>query len=394
LPAKLGVSQGYSSSAQSGDSPVNLPALTALRGLAALTVLFFHSSFIAANFAGGAVPVIFRRGYLAVDLFFFLSGFVLAHVYGHRLAGERGWRAVGKFLWARFCRIYPASLFTTVIFILPFAIGRVVWPAGVSLKEHLIASLLLIQVPWVGKIVINSPSWSVSAELYAYLLFPFVVPLIFRMKGRVAAVLGVVLLIEITIDHMMFTHAQQDWGWGALFRALPEFTAGVFVYRAYSERLFRSIWEKDATLVVVAAMIVAAYFVGVSDGAIVILLPVLLLAAVCNSGRLAGLIDIGPLRWLGEVSYSVYIFQTLPFMLAVGLAGVLVRHGLGGVWFTVLVALLALGSGVLVHRCVDLPIRAALRRVPDLATAIAAAYRNAATRPTPLVPIEVPERDP
>jgi peptidoglycan/LPS O-acetylase OafA/YrhL len=102
---------------------------------------------------------------------------------------------------------------------------------------------------------------------------------------------------------------------------------------------------------------------------------------------------MGPLRWLGEVSYAVYIFQALPLMVAVGLAGVLVRHGLGGARFTVLAALLALGGGVLVHRCVDLPVRAALRRAPDRAKAIVAAYRNATARAMPLVPIAVRERD-
>ena len=390
---KVGVQRERAVTSDGTVAAVELPALTALRGLAALTVLLFHSSFVAANFAGGGSPVIFRRGYLAVDLFFFLSGFVLAHVYGQRLAEDRGWRAVGKFLWARFCRIFPASVFTTAVLFLPFATGRLVWPAGFSFKTQFIASLLLIQVPWLGKIVVNSPSWSVSAELYAYLLFPFVVPVILRLRGSIVLVLGFALLIEIAIDHMVFTHAQQDWGWGALFRALPEFTAGVFLYRAYSERFFRSIWEKDATLVAVTAMTVAAYFAGVSDGPIVALLPALLLAAVSNSGRMTGLLNMGPLRWLGEVSYAVYIFQALPLMVAVGLAGVLVRHGLGGARFTVLAALLALGGGVLVHRCVDLPVRAALRRAPDRAKAIVAAYRNATARAMPLVPIAVRERD-
>src|SRR5207248_4950980 len=88
-----------------------LPALTALRGIAAVGVLLFHSSYYAYHFAGGSPPWLWRRGYLAVDLFFFLSGFVLTHVYGRRLTDGKSWPAIGRFLWARFCRIYPASLF-------------------------------------------------------------------------------------------------------------------------------------------------------------------------------------------------------------------------------------------------------------------------------------------
>lgn len=397
---RTGVWQEGASVGHGNVAAVELPALTALRGLAAVTVLLFHSSSLAITYAGGAntggaLLWIWSRGYLAVDLFFFLSGFVLTHVYRSRFAEERSWQAISKFLWARFCRVYPASVFTTAVFILAFTIGRLPFPAGVSFKEQLIAALLLMQVPWLDKIVINGPSWSISAEFYGYLLFPFIVPVICRLRGRVAAALGVALLIEIAIDHMIFSHEPQDWGWGALLRALPEFTAGVFAYRAYSGRLFRGFWEKDATLVGVMAMIIAACFAGVSDGPIVILLVALLLAAVCNSGRMAGLLNAGPLRWLGEVSYSVYIFQALPLMLAVAFSGALIAHGLGGAWFTAFASLLAIGGGVLVHRCVDVPARAWLRRLPDRLATFGTVVRGVETRPALLVSaaIPAPERD-
>jgi peptidoglycan/LPS O-acetylase OafA/YrhL len=67
------------------------PALTPLRGIAAVTVLLYHNSFVAFNFAGGAPPWLWRRRSLAVDLFFVLSGLVLTRVYGRRLGEERFW---------------------------------------------------------------------------------------------------------------------------------------------------------------------------------------------------------------------------------------------------------------------------------------------------------------
>jgi peptidoglycan/LPS O-acetylase OafA/YrhL len=104
--------------ATGGRAEPELAGLTPLRGIAAVTVLLYHSSFVAINFssfvafnfAGGAPPWLWRRGSLAVDLFFVPSGFVLTHVYGRRFGEERNWRTVNRFLWARFCRIYPASL--------------------------------------------------------------------------------------------------------------------------------------------------------------------------------------------------------------------------------------------------------------------------------------------
>src|SRR5439155_19671207 len=110
-------------------------------------------------------------------------------------------------------------------------------------------------------------------------------------------------------DHTIFTNEQQTSGWGALIRALPEFTAGVFAYRSYRERLFRTIWEKDATLIIVVGVIIAACLAGASDGLIVPLLLAILLASVCNSGRMASVLNAKPLRWLGQVSYPVHLFQ-------------------------------------------------------------------------------------
>jgi peptidoglycan/LPS O-acetylase OafA/YrhL len=370
---KMGVSQDRTDAGQVRVAAAELPALTALRGIAALAVVFFHASFLAHNHAGGVPPAIWQRGYLAVDLFFFLSGFVLTHVYARRLAGARRWRTVGGFFWARFCRIYPASLFTIAVYLLLYALGRLGFPADFSFKTQLIASLLLMQVPWLHDISLNGPSWSISAELYAYLLFPFVVPIILRLKQPAAIALGIALLIGVAIGHMIITPTA---GWIALLRALPEFAVGVLAYRAYSERLFRTFWEKDATLLGVMAMTVATCFVDLTDGPIVILLLALLLAAVSNSGRMAGLLNARPLRWLGDISYSVYIFQMVPFMLIVRHSGTLVAYGLGGVWFEAIGVLLALGGGVLVHRRVDLPARAALRRLPGRMAAIAAARRN------------------
>jgi peptidoglycan/LPS O-acetylase OafA/YrhL len=249
-----------------------------------------------------------------------------------------------------------------------------------------------MQVPWLHEVVINSPSWSISAEWYAYLLFPFVAPMICRLRDRTAAVVCVLLLIELAVYHTIFSDRQPAEGWGALVRALPEFTAGVFAYRYYSERLFRKIWEKDAVLIAIVAAIAAGCLLGAPDSLAVILLPGLLLAAVCNSGRAAGVLNAAPLRWLGEVSYSVYIFQTLPFIVMVSLSGTLAAHGITGSRFEVIAALFTFGSCVLVHRCVDVPARAALRRLPDRMTAFAVGDRARNTRPIFEASASMPEQ--
>lgn len=388
MGANLGVAHGRSD-ASGWDAAPELPALTSLRGIAAVVVVLFHSSFLAFHYAGGASPWIFRRGYLAVDLFFFLSGFILTHVYGRRLAEKKSWSTIARFFWARFSRIYPASFFTAAIFVLQYATERLPFPSGISFKAQLIAALLLMQVPWLNEVVINGPSWSISAECYAYLLFPFVVPTICRLGVRTAATIGVLILIEIAISGSQ-THV---FGWGALGRALPEFTIGVLTYRCYRERLLRNLWEKDTTLIAVALTLILACLAEIPDGVIVILFLPLLLASACNSGRMAGILNARPLRWLGEVSYSVYIFQMLPFMAVATLSGSFVAYGISGFRFEIAAALLAIGSGVLVHRCVEVPVRAALRRLPDRMMVPFVAERVTKTGLISLTSVGVSERD-
>ena len=388
MSAGLGVT-----TATGGSASPELPGLTSLRGIAAVVVLLYHSSFIAFNFAGGTPPWFWRRGSLAVDLFFFLSGFVLTHVYARRLGEHRNWRTVSRFLWVRFCRIYPASLFTTIVFVLAFTIGNLPFPASACFNRQIVAALFLMQVPWLSEVVINSPSWSISAEWYAYLLFPFVAPMICRLRDRTAAAVCVLLLIEIAVYNTVFSHRQPAEGWGALVRALPEFTVGVFAYRYYCERLFRKIWQKDAVLIAIAVAIAAGCLLGAPDSLAVILLPALLLAAVCNCGRVAVVLNAAPLRWLGEVSYSVYIFQTLPFIVAVSLSGTLAAHGISGSRFEVIAALSTFGSCVLVHRCVDVPARTALRRLPYRMAALAVGDRSLNILPILLALAGVPEQD-
>jgi peptidoglycan/LPS O-acetylase OafA/YrhL len=275
-------------------------------------------------------------------------------------------------------------------FVLAFTAGHLPFPASASFTGQLIAAMLLMQVPWLDDVVINGLSWSISAEWYAYLLFPFVAPIVCRLRGRSALALFIVLLIAIAVNHAISLFVS---GWGALARALPEFTVGVFAYSFYSGRLYRNILEKDATLIGVVAIIVAAFIAGAPDGLIVILLLAFLLASVCNSGRMAGIIDARPLRWLGEVSYSIYIFQALPLMAAVSLSGALVAHGFGGLRFEVITALFALGSGAMVHRCVDVPARAALRRLPDRIMAFALGDRAPEIHLISRASVAVPERN-
>src|SRR5947209_15608010 len=99
-----------------------LPSLTGIRALAALLVLGMHAD---QNVPAGATEVLpfLARGYLGVDFFFVLSGFIITHVYCASLAQPTA-TAVRIFLWHRFIRLYPVHVTVLLTLVLLIHVAR------------------------------------------------------------------------------------------------------------------------------------------------------------------------------------------------------------------------------------------------------------------------------
>src|SRR6185437_11636585 len=153
-----------------------LPQFTGLRGIAALLVLFFHvrtPQNIELHF--GVLDAFSKFGFLGVDVFFVLSGFILSHVYGNTFVNGVNSEDLRTYGVARFARIYPLHLLTLLMMLGAywFSLRVGVSPtetSGYSL-EGLILSLLLIN-EWFGVVAPNPGSWSISVEFASYLVFP------------------------------------------------------------------------------------------------------------------------------------------------------------------------------------------------------------------------------
>jgi peptidoglycan/LPS O-acetylase OafA/YrhL len=87
-------------------SPRHLDALTGIRGIAAWGVVLYHIRLSLTGLLPAPVIAVFAKGYLAVDLFFILSGFVIWYNYAARIA-DGGAGAARLFLWRRFARVWP-----------------------------------------------------------------------------------------------------------------------------------------------------------------------------------------------------------------------------------------------------------------------------------------------
>lgn len=197
-----------------------IPGLDALRGLAAVLVLVFH-------LRGLGLPLaVLDHGYLAVDLFFVISGFVLARAYDAELTAGRS----ADFMIKRLRRLYPMIL-------LGLLLGAVVWAArgrDPSVLPLLLA-LGLMFVPMTGTpdaFPLNGPQWSLLWELLANLVYAGVAPWLTTRR------LGLLVLAG-GIGHVILTAKAGTGslgpsghdGWSAAPRVIYGFFAGVLLAR-------------------------------------------------------------------------------------------------------------------------------------------------------------------
>ncbi|HYD87884.1 MAG TPA: acyltransferase [Vitreimonas sp.] len=221
--------------------PQELKPLTSLRFIAAFWVLLYHFKDHLGLDVGRLGLV--ADGYLGVDLFFTLSGFILAHVYLTSLEERRF--GYGGFLKNRIARVYPMHLAALAAMIVLFA-GASAVGAGVGSPEafkwsDLPAHLLMVHA-WGATEAVgwNFPSWSISAEWAAYLLFPLIAALVVKAQRWSAAVaLGALTLCVASFWALSNLHQALPWVGrdfsqmtaqiGAL-RILPSFLLGVALY--------------------------------------------------------------------------------------------------------------------------------------------------------------------
>lgn len=131
-------------------------ALDGLRGLAALSVVLYHAG------VGLHRRWLVPRGYLAVDFFFVLSGFVLARAYGERLADGR--MTALEFLKKRYVRLWPVACAGTVLGI------ALSWPSAAGAPGIALANLAMFPNLWRTGLIaypFNPPHWSLWYELVA-----------------------------------------------------------------------------------------------------------------------------------------------------------------------------------------------------------------------------------
>ncbi|PWT70738.1 MAG: hypothetical protein C5B59_20255 [Bacteroidetes bacterium] len=320
-------------------APGYISNLTPLRGVAALLVFLLHFQALVTNFIFPSQTHFFELSYLMVDLFFIMSGFIILHVYGSRFSTGMSVRNFSEFTLARFARIYPLHLFTLVVLIIFAAIanawGPIFDPKAIPANILLIHSFGLFHIfTW------NVPSWSISAEWWAYMIFPLIV--LFLSKNKRLAILTLIPLIVLTYCALMYWLPRKnyfvpnvpvphnlditfDYGY---IRGMAGFVTGMLAYELYQSRLLANFFQKDLVALLVVLGTIYLMHVKINDGICILLFALVVLCFACNDGRLQRLCNFRFAQFIGDISYSIYLIQTFLFVpFLSGLRLPLIKYG-------------------------------------------------------------------
>ena len=297
--------------------------LTPLRGLAAIWVVIFHFDEVT-KFAGlpnlisRDTSMLLGKGYLWVDFFFILSGFVIMHVYGDKFKAP-SFETIASFIKARFARLYPLHLLQLFIHLVFFGSLLALAPKT--------ASDFAFVYPWEGfwrhlifgetfgdpsGLSWNMPAWSIGAEWWTYLIMIPVFVWLFKKRKltlTTLAIVGIGLLFLIPGWHEE-GNLNTTWEFG-LFRCISEFSIGILVYQAFRSEIGRGFFQKDIVGVGFLTMVAVCMHYGVQDIITVGFFAVVILSLAHNKGALQRLAAHRTARFFGDISFSLYMFQAL-----------------------------------------------------------------------------------
>jgi peptidoglycan/LPS O-acetylase OafA/YrhL len=295
-------------------------SLDGLRGIAAIMIVLFH-----VRWSNHLTETHFvREAYLFVDLFFILSGFIITKAYGDRI---HALHQAGGFLILRFFRVYPLHIAVLSVFVFCELAKLAAIHAGLPAQPFqqsnagwtLLANVFLLQCLVVlGAPAWNVPSWSISCEAVAYVLFAAaaMAGLLRRRQFVPGAIIAACVCYAIVLYYKGSLFALSDF---ALLRCLAGFCFDVVVGRvpeAVLARLTVTMSVAATGGLIAAALVAFSCLAGVWDILIIPIFALLILLLQTDRGFFAQILKSAPVEFLGRISYSVYMVHWFLFVLA------------------------------------------------------------------------------
>ena len=367
-----------------------LSNLTPLRGIAALLVAVFHFEMAIARFVPASLTMFFEKCYLMVDLFFIMSGFIILHVYKDDFANHIERSSLRKYIVARFARIYPLhffSLLLLVILVIIFSPSGT-YPNAIENPRAILTGFLLLHSYYIHDIYTwNIPSWSISAEWAAYLLFPFLA--LFLSKKKLPALITLALFVILAYISIMYFLPRKNYLYPSIpvphnlnttydygfLRGIAGFITGMIVYKLYQVPSVKNIFHKDTWAFTFIIMLVLALHFAMNDSICVILFAALVLSFALNNGSVHRFCNNRLAQYIGKISYSIYLMQIFlqePFSKGLRLPGV-VGFGRGkqninfssGLGYALIYLVLLIGISSITYYTIEQPCRKWINRLAD-----------------------------
>ena len=285
-----------------------------MRGIAALFVALYHSYYWLPHFI---------NAYTMVDLFFIISGFIIARTYLQPIAaGDLSFR---QYAVRRLARIYPMHLFSLLVVMIIYGAGGYrAHSADIAPVYHVVMNLLLLnnvgltperlQPQW------NVPAWSLSAEWIVSLLFFIVI-----QRRKQPSLFALLTTIFVGVALLQHTTGSYTLNWGldgffilnyGLLRGIIGFSIGMVIY--HFQRDLPQIATK--VFLIVEGMLWALflwyavvpsphYLFGIDYIMLLIVFPLLLITCLYKQSLARRILELPPFQFLGNMSYSIYMIH-------------------------------------------------------------------------------------
>ncbi|MDZ8052913.1 MAG: acyltransferase family protein [Aulosira sp. ZfuVER01] len=307
----------------------HINSLTSLRGIASVVVVIHHFSYYTLPKTGSTLSTysnFFHNGYLWVDFFFMLSGFIMTHVYARDFSTKVTSDNYRSYLLSRFARIYPLHIFILSLFVgleifKTFLLHHFVFTGKFNLTA-LFANIFLLQafdlncppLFWCNTYW-NEPAWSISVEFFIYCIFPFL--LFFLLKNSykndlmiyLSSLIGILLLVTFTRGNL-----DSIIGVPAIARCGLECVLGIITYKVYRRGNYQKYFNLNLLAIIAITWIMLImhnywhHWRSLHDCLILPAFSLLILAvAVNNKGVISKFLNSQLMLYLGTISYSVYL---------------------------------------------------------------------------------------
>jgi len=341
---------------------------TGLRGIAAMYVVMFHLGGGETNFkTGNAFFQFFHLGGYAVDLFFMLSGFILNWVYLSNTT-PMNWPSYFR---ARVARILPLYYLTTLL-AMPVVIYSFVRYGDAKMKGFTIHGFfidIILNAFVVSGVMdrgaFNVPAWSISVEFFCYLaIFPLLVCFKRYLATKPYQIMALVILAGVFTQGLVASYGMNPipiwhWQWSGhnLMRGVFGFSVGFYLCSTYQRH---SNWKPSIAMINLMVLtpisiIILVCFGYLSLHLVLYALPFLVFFSAMDRGITANLLEMKFFQWLGERSYSIYLWHSL--VEKNSLKNFLSEH----VYFVVIIPLI-LGISELSYRFFECPCREYIRK--------------------------------